>query len=170
MTVRKVDSTGPTAFGSPTAGPVGRIVERRVWLHAMPIRPKPLPVERLAHRVAVVATGLGDDGALFRHAARSADGVVLVALGAGHLPPAVLGELRVATERVPVVITCRPDRSSMLFSTYGFEGAEGDLRASGAFCAPFLSAPAARMALLCCLGAGLDREGIGATLAAWDAQ
>ena len=61
MTVRKIDSTGPTAFGSPTAGPVGRIVERRVWLHAMPIRPKPLPVERLAHRVAVVATGLGDD-------------------------------------------------------------------------------------------------------------
>jgi L-asparaginase len=169
MTVRKVDSTGPTAFGSPTAGPVGRIVERRVWLHAMPIRPKPLPVERLAHRVAVVATGLGDDGALFRHAARSADGVVLVALGAGHLPPAVLGELRVATERVPVVITCRPDRSSMLFSTYGFEGAEGDLRASGAFCAPFLSAPAARMALLCCLGAGLDREGIAAALAPWDA-
>jgi L-asparaginase len=169
MTVRKVDSTGPTAFGSPTAGPVGRIVERRVWLHAMPIRPKPLPVERLAHRVAVVATGLGDDGALFRHAARSADGVVLVALGAGHLPPAVLGELRVATERVPVVITCRPDRSSMLFSTYGFDGAEGDLRASGAFCAPFLSAPAARMALLCCLGAGLDREGIAAALAPWDA-
>ena len=57
MTVRKVDSTGPTAFGSPTAGPVGRIVERRVWLHAMPLRPPPLPVERLAHRVAVVATG-----------------------------------------------------------------------------------------------------------------
>ena len=104
-----------------------------------------------------------------RHAARSADGVVLVALGAGHLPPAVLGELRVAVERVPVVITCRPDRSSMLFSTYGFEGAEGDLRSSGAFCAPFLSAPAARMALVCCLGAGLDREGIGAALAAWDA-
>ena len=57
----------------------------------------------------------------------------------------------------------------MLFSTYGFEGAEGDLRASGAFCAPFLSAPAARMALLCCLGAGLDRDGIAAALAPWDA-
>ena len=42
MTVRKIDSTGPTAFGSPTAGPLGRIVERRVWLHALPIRPKPL--------------------------------------------------------------------------------------------------------------------------------
>ncbi|HYZ79869.1 MAG TPA: asparaginase domain-containing protein [Solirubrobacteraceae bacterium] len=169
MTVRKVDSTGPTAFGSPTAGPLGRIVERRVWLHALPLRPAPLPVERLAHRVVVLDTGLGDDGALLRHAARSSDGVVLVALGAGHLPPAVLQELRIAAERVPVVITCRPDRSSMLFSTYGFEGAERDLRSSGAFCAPFLSPAAARMTLLCCLGAGIGREGIEAALAPWDA-
>jgi L-asparaginase len=169
MTVRKVDSTGPAAFGSPNAGPLGRIVEGRVWLHAKPIRPEALPVERLAHRVAIIAVGLGEDGAMLRHAARSADGVVLVALGAGHLPPSVLDELRTACERVPVVITCRPDRSSMLFSTYGFRGAEHDLRSSGAVCAPFLSPAAARMALLCCLGAGFDRAQIGAALAPWDA-
>jgi L-asparaginase len=169
MTVRKIDSTGPTAFGSPTAGPLGRIVERRVWLHALPIRPKPLAVQRLAHRVTVVGTGLGDDGEMLRHAASSSDGLVVVALGAGHLPPTVLHELRTAIERVPVVITCRPDRSSMLFSTYGFEGAEGDLRGIGAVCAPFLSAAAARIALLCCLGAGLNRDEIAAALAPWDA-
>jgi L-asparaginase/Glu-tRNA(Gln) amidotransferase subunit D len=58
----------------------------------------------------------------------------------------------------------------MLFATYGFEGAERDLRASGAVCAPFLSAPAARMALLACLGAGLDRAGIAAALAPYDAR
>ena len=81
----------------------------------------------------------------------------------------VLSELRDAAERVPVVITCRPDRSSMLFSTYGFEGAERDLRASGAVCAPFLSAAAARMALLCALGARLDRAGIAAAFAPFDA-
>ena len=57
----------------------------------------------------------------------------------------------------------------MLFDTYGFAGSEADLRATGAVCAPFLSAPAARIALLCCLGAGLDREGIGEALAHWDA-
>ncbi len=169
-TVRKIDSTGPAAFGSPGAGPLGRVVEGRVWLHAMPIRLSPLPVETLAHRVDVVAVGLGDDGAQLRSSAAVADGVVLVALGAGHLPPAVMHELSDATERVAVVITCRPDRSSMLFATYGFEGAEGDLRASGAVCAPFLSPAAARIALLCCLGAGLDRPGIAAALARWDAR
>jgi L-asparaginase len=169
MTARKIDSTGPTAFGSPTAGPVGRVVERRVWLHAMPVRPAALEVGRLAHRVVVVTTGLGDDGAMLRHASRSADGVVLVALGAGHLPPGVMEELRAAAERVPVVITCRPERSSMMFSTYGFQGAERDLRASGAICAPFLSPAAARVALLCCLGAGRDRAGVRSALAPWDA-
>ncbi|MBV8668647.1 MAG: asparaginase [Candidatus Eremiobacteraeota bacterium] len=170
MTVRKIDSTGPVAFGSPTAGPLGRIVEGRVWLHVTPRRPSPLPVQRLDHRVTTVITGLGDDGALLRHAAEISDGVVLIAFGAGHLSPAVLAVLREAAERVPVVITCRPDRSSMLFGTYGFDGAERDLRASGAICAPFLSAAAARIALLACLGAGLDRGGIAAELAPFDAR
>ena len=169
-TVRKIDSTGPVAFGSPTAGPVGRIVEGRLWLHATPRRPAPLDVKRLEHRVSIVSTGLGDDGALLRHSAQSGDGVVLVALGAGHLSQPVLRELRAAAERVPVLITCRPDRSSMLFSTYGFEGAERDLRASGAICVPFLSPAAARVALLCALGADLDRAAMGEALAPFDAR
>jgi L-asparaginase/Glu-tRNA(Gln) amidotransferase subunit D len=57
----------------------------------------------------------------------------------------------------------------MLFSTYGFEGAEPDVRASGAICAPFLSPPAARIALLCGLGAGADRAELAEVLASWDA-
>jgi L-asparaginase len=169
-TVRKVDSTGPGAFGSPAGGPLGRIVEGRVWLHAKPIRTRPMSVAGLDHRVEIVTAALGDDGRLLRAAAQYADGIVVVALGAGHLPAAVLHELRAAVARLPVVITCRPDRSSMLFSTYGFEGAEGDLRASGAVCAPFLSPAAARIALMACLGAGLDRDGIAGALAPWEAQ
>jgi L-asparaginase len=169
MTVRKVDSTGPAAFGSPAAGPVGRIVEARVWLHARPIRPRPLEVARLEYRVPIVTAALGDDGGLLGQAAASSEGVVLVALGAGHLPVAVLRELQAAAQRIPVVVTCRPDRPSMLFSTYGFDGAERDVRQSGAICAPFLSPAAARIALLCCLGAALERGEIAAALSPWDA-
>jgi L-asparaginase len=168
MTVRKVDSTGPAAFGSPISGPIGRVVERRLWIHAYPGRPEPLSVPSIERRVEIISPALGDDGALLRHAAEQADGIVLVAFGAGHLSPLLLDELRWAVERVPVVITCRPERSSMLVSTYGFEGAEGDVRASGAFCAPFLSPPAARVTLLCCLGAELDRAGMARYLAPWD--
>jgi L-asparaginase len=169
MAVRKVDSTGPAAFGSPTTGPLGRVVEGRVWLHARPVRPVPLRVQRLAGRVEILTSSLGADGELMRTAAAVADGLVVVAFGAGHLSPALFAELRTAAARIPVIITCRPERSSMLFDTYGFEGSEGDLRASGAICAPFLSPVGARMALLCCLGAGLERFEIAEALGQWDA-
>src|SRR5579884_2975898 len=153
MTVRKVDSTGPAAFGSPAAGPIGRVVEGRLWLHARPPAAPTVSPVALTHRVEIVSASLGDEGRLLAGTLGEADGVVLVALGAGHLSPVLLRELQSA--RVPVLITTRPDRSSMLFGTYGFEGAESDLRGSRAICVPFLAPPAARIALLCCLGAGL---------------
>ena len=168
MTVRKVDSTGPATFGSPATGPLGRVVEGRVWLHARPLRPPRLDVDSVEHRVEIVYPGVGDDGTLLRLAAASADGVVLVAFGAGHLSPGLLRELRAAVARIPVIVTCRPERSAMLVGTYGFEGSESDVRASGAVCAPFLSAQAARIALLCCLGAGLDRDEMALALRNWD--
>ena len=170
MAVRKVDSTGPATFGSPTTGPLGRVVEGRVWLHARPGRPPRLAPAQLRHRVEIVYPGLGDDGALLRAAAGSADGVVLVAFGAGHLSPGLLAALRTALERIPVVVTCRPDRPAMFVSTYGFEGSEADVRCSGAVCAPFLSPQAARIALACCLGAGLDRDQTAQALAQWDVE
>jgi len=168
MTARKIDSTGPTAFGSPLTGSLGRVVEGRAWVHARPLRPSKLDVAEIAHRVDIVSPGLGDDGSLLRHAAVGADGVVLVAFGAGHLSPPLLAELRAATARLPVLLTCRPDRSSMLVETYGFEGSESDVRATEAICVPFLAPSVARIALLCCLGAGLDREAMREALSAWD--
>jgi len=168
MTVRKADSTGPTAFGSPVAGPIGRVVEGRLWLHARPVAAPAISPEHLGHRVEIVSAALGDDGALLARAAGEADGIVLVALGAGHITPGLLRELRAV--RIPVVVTTRVERSAMLFDTYGFEGSESDVRGTGAICIPFLAPPAARMALLCCLGAGLDRDGIAEALAAYDAR
>jgi L-asparaginase len=167
--VRKVDSTGPAAFGSPVTGPIGRVVEQRVWLGSRPVRHPPIPVNQLEHRVPIVTVGLGDAGESLAVLGPDCDGLVLVALGAGHVSAGVLAGLRAVLQRVPVLITCRPERGSMLFDTYGFEGAERDLRDSGAVCAPFLSPQAARIALLCCLGAGLDRDAIARALARFDA-
>ncbi len=166
---RKVDSTGPAAFGSPVAGPIGRVVDGRVWLHSRPLRRPSLAPHGLGHRVAIVTAALGDDGALLRAAAPISDGLVVVAFGAGHLTPGMLAALRDAVTRIPAVVTVAPERGSMMHATYGFEGSERDLRASGAVCAPFLSPVAARITLLCCLGAGLDGAGIAAVFAPWDA-
>jgi L-asparaginase len=161
--VRKVDSAGPNAFGSPGGGPIGRVVEGRLALRARPLRPaRALAPERLDFRVPVIVATLGDDLALLD---APADGAVVAALGGGHLSPAALNRLRAAAEHMPVVLAVRPERGALLASTYGFEGAEGDLRATGAIPAAALSPQAARMKLLACLGCSLDREGIARAFA-----
>lgn len=158
--VRKVDSTAPHAFASPRSGPIGRVVEGRVELVARPVRPsQPLTVARLDFNVPIAGTWLGDDGALLRAAFGLApDGLVLAALGGGHLSPSALAVLREAADAVPVVATLRPTRGAFLRSTYGYEGAEGDLLAAGVIPAGGLAPASARMLLLAALGAGLARE------------
>jgi L-asparaginase len=151
---RKVDSAGPSAFGSPGGGPIGRVVEGRIALRARPVRPeRALAPERLDFRVPVLIATLGDDLAALD---LSADGAVVATLGGGHLSPAALERVRAAAARMPVVLAVRPERGAMLESTYGFHGAEGDLRASGAIPTGALSPQAARMKLLACMGSGLS--------------
>jgi L-asparaginase len=157
--VRKVSSISPAAFGSPATGPVGTVAEGRVRIAARPLRPAaPLPIPpALDAHVPIVPTHLGDDGAGLRAGLRDgADAIVFVALGAGHVAPPVLAALREAAAAVPVALTVRPERGVLLHATYGFEGAEGDLRASGALPAAGLSPQAARMVLLAGLGAGAE--------------
>jgi L-asparaginase len=167
---RKTDSTSPRAFTSPASGPLGRVAEGRVeWAGVAPERHgkwagaaaggERLRALRPAHldlSVPIVPTWLGDDASLLRSALAAADALVLVALGAGHVPPPVLHALREA--RCPVAACVRPERGELLRATYGFEGAEGDLRATGAIPAAHLSPQAARMLLLAALGAGLGAE------------
>jgi L-asparaginase len=165
--VRKVASLSPAAFGSPGRGPVGTVGEGRVQIAARPRRPaRPLPLpEALGARVAIVPTCLGDDGAALRAALRDgADAIVFVAFGAGHVAPPVLAALREAAAAVPVALTVRPERGALAHETYGFEGAEGDLRASGALPAAALSPQAARMILLAGLGSDCGRGALADAL------
>jgi L-asparaginase len=147
-------------------GPIGSVAEGRVRIAARPSRPEPLPLpERLDGRVPIVPTYLGDDGASLRAASRDgADAIVFVALGAGHVAPPVLAALREAAAALPVAITVRPARGALLHETYGFEGAEGDLRASGALPAASLSPQAARMILLAGLGSDAPHAALAAAL------
>ena len=102
--VRKADSTGPDAFDSPGAGPIGRVQQRRAWMARRVERLPPLAVERLDAEVHVVGAALGAGGALVDAAVDAgADGLVAVALGAGHTSPAFVAALERAAARVPVV-------------------------------------------------------------------
>lgn len=160
-TVRKLDAASPLAFGSPQTGPAGRVAEGRVRIWSRIGRNPELDPARIDFRVPVIPSFSGDDGETAR-VMLEADpgGAVLVTLGGGHVSPAVLRVWAEAAERIPVVATSRPERGSILRETYGYEASEQDLRATGIVPAGFLSPQAARIKLLACLGAGLDREGI----------
>lgn len=166
-TVRKIDSTAPHAFASPRSGPIARLAEGRVDLFARPLRGERLPVpETLEFWTPIVTTWLGDDGSLLRAALTTdPDGLVLVGLGAGHLPPRALAALRENAADIPVVFVVRPERGHLLRETYGYEGSERDVLATGVIEAAGLSGPAARMLLLAGLGAGLRGEGLRAAFA-----
>ena len=167
--VRKVDATGTAAFASPRTGPIGSVREECVRFDRRPPRRAALAVARLDAQVPIVPVALGDDGRLLRAAAAFADGLVVVALGAGHLPPVVLAALADVARDEPVAVTVRPERGGILRHTYAFAGSERDLRALPVDCVAALSPQAARIKLMACLGAGLDRAGISTAFAADDA-
>ena len=69
---------------------------------------------------------------------------------------------------MPVVACVRPESGRILRGTYGFEGAERDVRAAGLILAPALSPAAARITLMACLGAGYSRVATAAAFAPSD--
>lgn len=168
--VRKQDATGPLAFGSSQTGPIGWVEEGRAAVLTRPARRAALHPSRLDARVDIITACLGDDGALLRAAVASgADGVVLVALGAGHVPPGLLDAIEEFAAPLPIVATVRPERGAVLRETYGFRGSERDLRAAPVIAAGRLSPAAARIALIAALGCGLAGEDLHRVFAADDA-
>jgi L-asparaginase len=156
---RKTDTTSLTAFSSPQTGPLGRVTEGHPSFWSRVPRNQPLDPPSLDHRVLVVPTTAGDDGTLARAAlACEPDGIVIGTLGAGHLHPDLLKLWAEASERIPVVAYCRPERGVVLSGTYGYAGSERELRESRIIPAAFLSPQAARMKLLACLASGLSIE------------
>lgn len=165
--VSKVASATPTAFGSPRGGPIGLAAEGDVAIFARPVRAPALPLPTaMAARVEIVPTYLGDDGAALRAAvARGTQGLVLQALGAGHVGEPVLDALLEARRAdVTVAVALRPGRGLFLRGTYGFAGCERDLRAAGVLDAGGLSAQAARMVLMAGLSAGAGPAALQAAL------
>jgi L-asparaginase len=140
--VRKAHATSVTAFISPSAGPLGHLIEGTVRLLCRPVRRSAASLAVLPQaaqspattstaalpsagqpgvRVGLVTVCLGDDGEFLRAAAGRLDGLVVAGFGGGHVPPALVPLLDELAARMPVVLA----------SHRGRHGARRYLRLSG---------------------------------------
>jgi L-asparaginase len=154
--VRKTNTTSPATFRSDTGGPLGYVVEGDVRvLNQLGHRPV-LPAGSRPARVALVTLAFDDDGVLLDGLADRVDGVVVAALGAGHVPFRLVEPLTSLAERLPVVLASRTGSGSVLASTYGFAGSERDLLARGLVSAGYLDPAKARLLLHRLIGVEAD--------------
>lgn len=163
--VTKTHTMAVGAFASTGGGPVGRVEEGRVVLDVLPAQARPgvleVPTTGTAARVALVESGLGDDGSLVRLAVDAGyDGVVVAGSGAGHVPAVVADVLESVVGRVPVVVASRTGAGRTAARTYGYPGAEVDLLDRGVVLAGALSPRKARLLLWVLVRQAADRDQI----------
>jgi L-asparaginase len=166
--VQKTHTASTAAFTSPGYGPLGHVIEGRVDI---PVRlrdrsPHLSPVPGRNVRVGLVTIALGDDGMLIDAVGEHADGLVVAALGAGHVPADTVTNLAKAAARIPVVLTSRTGAGPVHYQTYSFPGSETDLLARGLISAGYLAPVKARLLLHLLIAAGADTTRIRETFAA----
>lgn len=130
------------------AHPRGRAVASPAELAAAPLDSYVPMLDAAAGMDSRPLDALREDGAA---------AVVIVALGAGHLPEAMLpGAGRALDAGLPLVVCARPASGGTLQRTYGFEGSETDLAERGAILAGATSPWKARIRVLVALALGRE--------------
>jgi len=157
--VQKRHTQSPSAFGSPI-GPIGWVAERKpyilVGLKRAPELPRPIATNP-SNFAALYKVVIGDDGrALEKLPSLGYKGLILEALGGGHVPARMVPILAELARRMPVVLSSRTRNGRILRETYGFSGSEMDLFAHGVIDGGWLDGAKLRMLLELLLRAGVE--------------
>jgi L-asparaginase len=147
--VQKSHTALPSSFTSPMAGPVGLVYEHDVLFTSGPAaRRLTLPRPSKMRPVAIVKAALDDDGRLLPTLENLGyAGVVIEAMGAGHVPERWVQKLTDLATRLPVVLAVRTKGGPVFTKTYGFPGSETDLLGRGLIPAGILDPLKARLLL-----------------------
>jgi L-asparaginase len=168
LTVEKRSSHSLLPLHVPEGGPLGHVVEGRFRL-----RHTPAPSDRLtsasldpalARPVAILCPVPGDDGESLRLCAAGFDGLVVVGLGGGHVPPQMMSALEDVARRKPVVVTTTCPGAAAMTATYGGPGSERAISDAGAHIGWSLGPRKAALLLAMCLGQTDDFDRIATTL------
>jgi L-asparaginase len=164
--VVKRHTSVPSAFESPNAGPVARMLEGVPAVVSRPSRRSVLATpERMWARVPLLVASLDDDLAVYETVGALADGLVVAGFGAGHVRTEVADVLaKLAVDR-PVVLSSRTGAGSVHTRTYRGPGSEADLLARGLVNAGHLDGLKARLLLAVLLAHGADRATVEAAFA-----
>lgn len=154
--VTKQHSAALLPFGSPTSGPIGLLDRDQVTFLAPAA---PTATYEVVHADADVPLLVAAPGAPLRvleAALDGAHGLVVAGMGLGHLPSEWMPTLGHAVANgVPVVRATRTGRGPSA-GQYAGPGGDTDARQRGLLSAGYRTAAAARIELICVLGAGAD--------------
>lgn len=160
--VMKTHTHKPSAFASPCVGPLGWIAESRVRIALRPAeRLAAIPWNGEPPSVPVVSIGFSTPQDAFSPYVRDPPaGIVVAALGAGHVPTWAVEPLDALAAKVPVVLASRIGVGEIFRETYDYAGSETDLLRRGCIPAGYLDATKAHVLLSLLLANGADRSRI----------
>ncbi len=164
--VSKTHSTSGATFQSPNSGPVGHMVEGQPCFLGEP--PHRLRISRPAKgfpRIGLVTVTLGDGGEVLDCIEGKVDGLVVAAMGVGHVPERLVSILDKLAAGMPVILASRTGAGAVLRDTYGFSGSERDLISRGLLPAGFLHPLKARLLLGALIAAGAGKLEIAQAVA-----
>ena len=168
--VRKTHTSNPATFSSHPAGPLGWISENTPRIVLRPTGKHKVALSGTARDAAVALyhVAFGDDGRLLPEIeSKGYAGLVVEAMGGGHVPSVMAETLEDLASKMPVVLASRTGGGEVLRATYGFVGSEIDLLERGLIYAGPLDGRKARLLLTLLLQSGAAKEKIKETFDTW---
>ena len=164
--VTKTHATAMDTFQCLDTGPLGHVggAGVEIWRERGPRRH--VATSRAAEGIPLLTAHVAMDGSLLDAAAAlRPPGIVVEATGAGNTNVALVEAAgRAIANGIPVAFTTRC-AAGAASDAYAFPGGGATWLRAGALLAGHLSGPKARIALAVGLGAGFDRDALGALLA-----
>lgn len=161
--VQKASTFLPSTFTSFAGGPLGHVIEGVTRIDVRVTRRQVIEggSEGSDQPVALQTAALGDDGrGLSGLPGLGYRGLVVEAMGVGHVPAAMVPALADLTRIFPVVLSSRVASGPVFGRTYGFPGSETDLLARGLIPSGALGGLKARLLLSLLLGTGLQGQAL----------
>lgn len=154
--VRKVSSYQLNGFGSPGIGPMGFVDDDEIRLFKQPQRLSAITPGEQLPRVDIMPVAAGASPALLEAAVASgARGLVIDAIGRGHVPPDWVAPLAAVMKSGAPVVIASSTLLGNLAEVYEYPGCLAEMVALGALKASHLNARKARLRLMCALSSDM---------------